>query len=182
MTIKISRKDLASLTRPPAAAKERKSAERRRAKKVIARAGADPITARPFIGKRGIIVHVPWHQIDLSILNAHTSRNKSFQKVEETKRLRAATLAACRPSSIAPLGSIKCDLYIKITPPNHIARDALNMAQACKPIIDGIVDAGIVDDDKAKIICAVTVTVSEPNESEAGYAIFLTESSYACII
>lgn len=78
-------------------------------------------------------------------LHAHTSGHWRA-KAAATKKER--DFAAKTVSSL-PVDSIKGKAVVdyRFVVPNRIRRDTANMIQSCKPLIDGVCDAGLIEGD-----------------------------------
>jgi crossover junction endodeoxyribonuclease RusA len=61
------------------------------------------------------------------------------------KELRDLARQAALDARIPPLG--RCEVTMYYQPPTNIRRDADGLVATLKPLCDGLVDAGIVDDD-----------------------------------
>lgn len=114
-------------------------------------------------------------------LNAHSKTNR-WQVREAAKVQRAAAKALAlqalngRPAPQWPRVSMVLDVWY----PRNSGQDVLNTAQMVKPGIDGIVDAGIMVDDKHTVIPAprpqfrgydkknarIEITVTQETEDE----------------
>jgi len=58
-------------------------------------------------------------------------------------------------------------LEIVFTVPNRRRRDLLNMAHSLKPYVDGVVDAGGIEDDSWEVLNRVMITVKLGDKLEA---------------
>lgn len=58
---------------------------------------------------------------------------------------RQVTWAVCRAAGVPPLGRASVELHV--TPPDRRRRDQDNLVATLKPVLDGLVDAGVVPDD-----------------------------------
>lgn len=78
-------------------------------------------------------------------LHAHTSGNR-WDKAKATKQFRAlGKLLAMQVGNKPIKGRAVVDYLFFV--PDHRQRDAANMVQSCKPIIDGVVDAKMIAGD-----------------------------------
>jgi hypothetical protein len=90
-------------------------------------------------------------------LHAHTSGSWR-KKAVATKQMRTYAYLAAKQSGQTPIHGPVSVTY-RFTVPNRIRRDAANMIQACKPIIDGICDAGLIDGDHWEVMRIIGVDV-----------------------
>lgn len=110
---------------------------------------------------KSITLTFPWPDMQLASIHGNGNR---FLKARQIKTLR--TIAAGESINQAgdmrfKTASVNYWLYI----PNKIKRDAANMVQACKPIIDGIVDSKVLSGDSWDVlrISGVFIDVDRDN-------------------
>ena len=95
-------------------------------------------------------------------LHAH-AKNHWRKKAVATKQMRTYAYLAAKQSGQTPIHG-PVSVWYKFQVPNRIRRDAANMIQACKPLIDGICDAGLVDGDHWEVMRISGVDVVVGNE------------------
>jgi len=99
---------------------------------------------------------------DMSKLNAHSKGNSHFAKSAATKNARALAKFTCvdmlNRKEIKPIDGPVLISYAFFVPDNR-DRDVCNMLQACKPFIDGIVDASIVEGDSWRMMAVYNISV-----------------------
>ena len=90
-------------------------------------------------------------------LHAHNSGHWKT-KAEPTKRARQESCFLARMSNAAPLtGKVLVDYRFSV--PDRRRRDMANMVQSCKPIIDGVVDSGLIQGDHWEVLGIGEVSV-----------------------
>jgi len=103
---------------------------------------------------------------DKNPLPMNGSRGKSFYgRAAKTKRVRIrSAYVAGQLAEIPPLGRVEVQLtqWVSI----RRTRDLDNFAQLEKPIYDGLVDAGIVDDDAPELMDKRRPTIVHVDDSE----------------
>ncbi len=105
---------------------------------------------------------------NMSLLHAHAKGNSHFAKSAATKNARALAKFTCidmlNRNEIKPIAGPVLISYAFFVPDNR-KRDVCNMLQACKPFVDGVVDAGVVEGDswQAMIVYNVTVEIDKKN-------------------
>jgi hypothetical protein len=78
------------------------------------------------------------------LLNAN-QRLHHMAKYRITKQLRSDAFKLAKAAQIPRLKRARIDCTFE--PPNRRTRDAANWHDTAKPLIDGLVDAGVLDDD-----------------------------------
>ena len=96
---------------------------------------------------------------DLPVWNAN-SRGNHYQRATTVRRWRETVGWAARAARIPRLGRV--DVELMLIPCNRRRRDPDNLAGALKPALDGIVDAGILDDDSSQHVASVTLRIATP--------------------
>jgi len=87
---------------------------------------------------------------DMQRLHAHAKGNSRYTKSKATKEARqlacyAATDMLNRKLTVPLIGRVLVSYAIYV--PDNRERDECNMLQACKPYVDGLVDAGLCGGD-----------------------------------
>ena len=83
---------------------------------------------------------------DMQKLHSHARGNSHYAKTKATKEARALAHVTCL-SLHYPRIVGKCCICYEIYVPDNRKRDTVNILQACKPYVDGIVSSGLVEDD-----------------------------------
>jgi len=87
---------------------------------------------------------------DMQLLHSHAKGNSHFSKSLATKRARELShyigLDMLNRSKCSRIVGPCCICY-EIYVPDNRRRDTVNILQACKPYVDGIVSSGLVEDD-----------------------------------
>jgi hypothetical protein len=93
------------------------------------------------------VLDLPVHTPPLS----SNVRSHWTERYREQQLFRSATRLAILQAKLPRLD--RCDIVLQITPPRRARRDSDNYVANClKPIKDGLVAAGLVDDDTDRFI------------------------------
>jgi crossover junction endodeoxyribonuclease RusA len=106
---------------------------------------------------------VPTWQLRLPLVRPLTlnSRQHWAAKARDVKALRDATCLLARQARIPRCDHIAVGLVYY--PPNLRRRDPHNITLTLKPAVDGLVDAGVVEDDDAAYVTVYTPVIAEPD-------------------
>lgn len=116
-----------------------------------------------------VIIELPWPDPKL---HAH-AKGHWRGKVNPTSTARAYCGLLCKQvTDRMQSASIRYRFYA----PDNLRRDAANLVQACKPYVDGIVDAGIIPDDSWQFLRLAGVEV-EIDKKRPRVVLELTEES-----
>lgn len=99
---------------------------------------------------------------DLPTWNAN-SRGHWAQRAGMVAAWRNAAWACAVGSGIPQLERVEVELVM--VPSDRRRRDPDNLSGALKPILDGLVDAGVIPDDSAKHVAKVALRMAEPDPS-----------------
>ena len=102
-------------------------------------------------------------------LHAHTSGHWR-SKAAATKKERAIASQKTKLITESPIKG-KAVVSYRFIVPNRLRRDTANMMQICKPLIDGVCDAGLIEGDHWEALAIGSVTV-ELGEELGVYLIF----------
>ena len=111
---------------------------------------------------RSITLTFPFPDMSRASIHGNGSRQAKAKQIKEVRAIaRHASLDQGDGFVRLEVANIRYWIFM----PNKIKRDAANMVQACKPIIDGIVDAKILAGDSWDVlkIAGVHVEVDRVN-------------------
>ena len=97
---------------------------------------------------------------DLPTWNAN-SRGSWHQRAPTVKAWRMVAKQAANAAGIPPLDVVFVEL--EMTPADMRRRDPDNLAGALKPVMDGIVDAGVIPDDSWEHVAGVALSIARPD-------------------
>lgn len=101
------------------------------------------------------------------------SRMHPMAKAKITKRIRLAAAVLARHEHIPALPAIHVTLTY--TPRDKRGRDRDNLVATLKPLIDGLVDAGIVPDDTPQYVSWEPPVITEPDRRDPRLHLTITE-------
>lgn len=87
----------------------------------------------------------------MTALGPHTTGKSNYKKAKATKQMRALALAAAIPAVRGERWERAVIMY-KFYKKDRGTLDESNMIQRCKPMVDGIVDSGLIKDDCNKYL------------------------------
>ena len=99
---------------------------------------------------------------DLPTWNAN-SRGHWSQRASEVSAWRMVAKQAANRAGIPKLDVVFVEL--EMTPADMRRRDPDNLAGALKPILDGIVDAGVIPDDSWRHVAGVALSIARPDKT-----------------
>lgn len=108
---------------------------------------------------------------DLPVYNAN-SRGHWRQRAEQVKAWREMVCWLARADRIPPLDAVEVELMM--IPADRRRRDCDNTVGVLKPCIDGLRDAGVLAEDHAQIVQAVTCRITHPQPSLPAHRWLLT--------
>lgn len=99
---------------------------------------------------------------DLPTWNAN-SRGHWSQRASEVAAWRLVAKQAANAAGIPPLDVVFVELTM--IPADRRRRDPDNLAGALKPVLDGLVDAGVIPDDSWQHVAGVALAIENPDPS-----------------
>lgn len=120
------------------------------------------------------ILHFRWATNPMPM---NGSRGHRLTTARKAKNVRIRSSFTARMAGIPPLGRVRAQLTWWIA--TNRTRDPDNLAQLEKPIFDGLVDAGIVTDDRPALMDKPRATIQHVDESaglvsEPGFTLTIT--------
>ena len=97
---------------------------------------------------------------DLPTWNAN-SRGHWSQRAEQVAAWRLVAMQAAKAAAIPSLDVVFVELTM--TPSDRRRRDPDNLAGALKPVLDGLVDAGVIPDDSYQHVAGVALAIETPD-------------------
>ena len=91
------------------------------------------------------------------------SRGHWSQRASEVAAWRMVAKQAANRAGIPALDVVFVELTM--TPSDRRRRDPDNLAGALKPILDGLVDAGVIPDDSWQHVAGVALSIEKPDRS-----------------
>ena len=117
-----------------------------------------------------------WH-IELHDLPTWTANDRGHwsDRADAVKAWRMVTKSAANRHGVPRLGRVH--VRLTMTPSDRRRRDPDNIAGVLKPVLDGLVDAGVLADDSAEYVASVTLVVerAEPGRGEHRWVVSLFE-------
>lgn len=105
-------------------------------------------------------IHIPNPAAPLTMNAARRLHHHTYGRAIRNIRDQAHWLA--KAQRIPPLG--KCEVELHYAPPDHRRRDADGLVAYLKPFCDGLVDAGIVEDDTPKFMRKHMPILEDPSK------------------
>lgn len=121
------------------------------------------------------ILHFVWPTNPLPM---NGSRGHRLATARKARWIRTTSTYRARAAGIPPLGRIRAQLTWWVA--TQRTRDPDNLAQLEKPIFDGLVDAGIVTDDRPQLMDKPRATIRHITDSaglvtEPGFTLTITQ-------
>lgn len=92
-------------------------------------------------------------------------------KARKNREVRSAVALAARAMKVTPAPHIH--IALEYRPRDVRRRDPDNLWATAKPAVDGLVDAGIVEDDTAEFVTRHSPIITIPDRSLSGCRLFL---------
>jgi crossover junction endodeoxyribonuclease RusA len=119
---------------------------------------------------RSWTIRLPWSKPPLTLNGSYGSHWAHAKRVKEVRRV-AAALA--RGAHVPHLES--CTVQLHYVPRDGRRRDTDNLVATLKPIADGLVDAGIVDDDAPAFMAKPEPIIAAPDSRDPHLFVVVTE-------
>lgn len=91
-------------------------------------------------------------------------RENRYAKARKTKEWRHDAYVTIRAADIPPMKRVTVQLVAY--PPVKRRRDASNLQSTVKPVVDAMVDAGVVEDDSDRYVHVLSPQIVEPTKPD----------------